>query len=514
MNLPNPLIPGFNPDPSIVKVGGDYYLATSTFEYLPGIPVYHSTDLVNWDRIGHVVDREGQLDSRDVPTLGGAWAPTIRFHDGLFYVAVTDAMARGTLVFTAKDPAGPWSDGLAIEGAIGIDQDLAWDDDGTAYLTYSGLDTVTGNIGEHGGILQVRVDLEAGKALEVPRSVWSGTGLMFPEAPHLYRRGDYWYLMIAEGGTERGHSVSIARGISPAGPFENNPANPILSARSTDRPIQNTGHGDLVQTPEGGWAMVLLGMRPRGMTRAFSALGRETFITPVIWEDGWPVVEPVILNPRPGGGEFEDDFADAELDGGWIAIRRFPGTFASTEKVPGRLTLTGDGTGSAALDSPRPAFLGRRQQYQVETIAALVDAGPPESGNGENGAEEKGSGGLAVRYDEAHHYSIETDGTTVTARARVSSIEQTWTLPAPDGPVELRIETREPNPDNAIGSLSSDTIALQAVIDGEPVTLAQLDGRYLSAETAASFTGRVAGVFASRGTVSFDWFRSSGREPS
>src|SRR5690242_19534929 len=153
MNFPNPLIPGFNPDPSIVKVGEDYYLATSTFEYLPGIPVYHSTDLVNWDRIGHVVDREGQLDSRDVPTLGGAWAPTIRFHDGLFYVAVTDAMARGTLVFTAEDPAGPWSDGLAIEGAIGIDQDLAWDEDGTAYMTYSGLDTVTGNIGEHGGIL-------------------------------------------------------------------------------------------------------------------------------------------------------------------------------------------------------------------------------------------------------------------------------------------------------------------------------------------------------------------------
>ncbi|MFJ6283561.1 family 43 glycosylhydrolase [Pseudarthrobacter oxydans] len=502
MSLPNPLIPGFNPDPSIVKVDGDYYLATSTFEYLPGIPVYHSTDLVNWTRIGHVVDREGQLDSRDVPTLGGAWAPTIRFHDGLFYVAVTDAMARGTLVFTAKNPAGPWSDGLAIEGAIGIDQDLAWDEDGTAYMTYSGLDTVTGNINEHGGILQVRVDLESGKALEEPRSVWSGTGLMFPEAPHLYRHGSYWYLMIAEGGTERGHSVSIARGTSPAGPFEGNPGNPILSARSTDRPIQNTGHGDLVETPDGSWAMVLLGMRPKGMTRAFSALGRETFITPVAWEDGWPVAEPVILNPRDGGFAYQDDFTNTDLDGGWVAVRRFPGAFASSEKVPGRLTLTSDG---ADLDDARPAFLGRRQQSQVETIAALVNAGSPESG--------KGAGGLAVRYDEAHHYSIQTDGATITARARISSIEQSWTRPAPAGPVELRIETREPNPDNAIGSLSSDTIALQAVIDGEPVTLAELDGRYLSAETAASFTGRVAGVFASSGTVSFDWFRSEGREP-
>ncbi|WP_026554533.1 glycoside hydrolase family 43 protein [Arthrobacter sp. 35W] len=503
MSLPNPLIPGFNPDPSIVKVGADYYLATSTFEYLPGIPVYHSTDLHSWSRIGHVVDREGQLDSRDVPTLGGAWAPTIRFHDGLFYVAVTDAMGRGTLVFTATNPAGPWSDGLAIEGAVGIDQDLAWDGDGTTYLTYSGLDTVTGNAAEHGGILQVRVDLATGKALEEPRSIWSGTGLMFPEAPHLYQHGGYWYLMIAEGGTERGHSVSIARGTSPAGPFEGNPANPILSARSTERPIQNTGHGDLVQTPDGGWAMVLLGMRPRGMTRAFSALGRETFITPVTWEDGWPVVEPVILNPRPGGGSFEDGFATDELDGGWIAVRRFPGTFASTAKNPGVLTLAGDGSG---LDDPRPAFLGRRQQYQVETISALVDAGST--------AHPGSAGGLAVRYDEAHHYSIELSGTTVTARARIASIEQTWTHPVPDSPVELRIETRQPGHGTGFGHLSSDTIALQAVIDGEALTLAELDGRYLSAETAASFTGRVAGVFATRGSVAFEWFRSTGREPN
>ncbi|MGX9901450.1 family 43 glycosylhydrolase [Arthrobacter sp. SA17] len=295
MSFPNPLIPGFNPDPSIVKVGENYYLATSTFEYLPGLPIYHSTDLISWTQIGNVVEREGQLDSWDVPTLGGAWAPTIRHHEGLFYLAVTDAVGRGTLVFTATDAAGPWSDGTPIHGAVGIDPDLAWDSEGNAYMTYSGLDTITGQASEHGGILQVRVDLENGKALEQPRSVWSGTGLMFPEAPHLYQHGNYWYLLIAEGGTERGHSVSIARGTSPQGPFENNLANPVLSARSTDRPIQNTGHGDLVQTPDGAWAMVMLGTRPRGMNRAFSALGRETFITQVHWEEGWPVVEPVTL---------------------------------------------------------------------------------------------------------------------------------------------------------------------------------------------------------------------------
>jgi len=162
--LPNPLIPGFYPDPSVVKVGSDYYLATSTFEYLPGIPVFHSTDLVGWELIGHVVERPGQLASADVPTNGGAWAPTIRHRAGTFYVVVTDAMGRGMLIFTATDPAGPWSDGTVVEGIHGIDPDLAWDD-GVAYVTYSGLDTTSGKpFRGHGGILQITVDLETGGA--------------------------------------------------------------------------------------------------------------------------------------------------------------------------------------------------------------------------------------------------------------------------------------------------------------------------------------------------------------
>ena len=240
------------------------------------------------------------------------WAPTIRYRDGVFYVIVTIAMsARGCVVFTATDPAGPWSDGTTIEGVGGIDPDLAWDDDGTAYVTFSGLYTNDVEaLGPHMGIQQVRVDLEAGKALDEPRSLWSGTGLKFPEAPHIYRRGDYWYLMIAEGGTERGHGVSIARGPSPEGPFEGHPANPVLSARSTSRPIQNTGHADLVDTPDGGTALVLLGVRPLGATQAFSPLGRETFITPVSWVDGWPQPEPVELAPRNGVVEETFDFTD------------------------------------------------------------------------------------------------------------------------------------------------------------------------------------------------------------
>ena len=337
MRFPNPLIPGFNPDPSVVAADGAYYLVTSTFEYLPGIPVYRSTDLVTWTHIGNVATRPEQVSVEDVATGGGVWAPTIRYREGIFYVIVTIAMSpRGCVVFTATDPAGPWSDGITIDGVGGIDPDLAWDDDGTAYVTFSGLSTSGEQMGQHLGIQQVRVDLTAGKALEAPRSLWSGTGLKFPEAPHLYRRGGHWYLLIAEGGTERGHSVSVARGPSPEGPFTGHPANPVLSACGTSRPIQNTGHADLVATPDGGTALVLLGMRPLGLTQSFSPLGRETFITPVSWADGWPQPDPVRLAPRDAVDEEVFDFADpaALEDPGWLAVRTTPESVASVRGRP------------------------------------------------------------------------------------------------------------------------------------------------------------------------------------
>jgi len=502
---PNPLIPGFNPDPSIVLVDGVYYLVTSTFEYLPAIPVYRSTDLVTWTLVGNVATRPEQVQVGDVPTGGGVWAPTIRHRDGVFYVIVTVAMTpRGCVVFTATDPAGPWSDGTTIEGVGSIDPDLAWDGDGTAYVTFSGLHTSGEHLGRHLGIQQVRVDLAAGKAFpsdaEQPRSLWSGTGLKFPEAPHLYRRGDHWYLMIAEGGTERGHGVSIARGPSPTGPFQGHPANPVLSAKGTDRPIQNTGHADLVQTPDGGWALVMLGVRPLGMTQAFSPLGRETFITDVEWVDGWPQPSPVHLAPRDGVEEDVFDFADPSAldDPGWLAVRTLPSSVASV--AGGRLVIAG-GTGldSTGLDGPHPRFVGRRQRHLTATVSTTVDASA-------------GAGGLAARYDEAHHFCIEArgagDSTVVTARASLAGLAQQWRATLPAGDVELRMEMVPPPVEFSAEASGADRIRL---IAGDTV-LAQLDGRYWTAETTASFTGRVIGLYAAEGTVSFAGFRYRGSE--
>jgi beta-xylosidase len=489
--LYNPVLNGFHPDPSVVRVGDDFYLATSSFEYLPGIPIHHSRDFETWTLIGHVATRPGQLAVEEVPTAGGAWAPTIRHRDGVFHLVITDAMGRGMLHFTATDAAAPWSDGDLIlkhdgSGSIdGIDPDLAWTADGTAYVTFSGLILGGPEAGTHLGIQQVRVDLDRHLALEEPRSLWSGTGGQFPEAPHLYEVDGRWYLMIAEGGTERGHGISIARGDWPEGPFETAPHNPLVSARSTIRPIQNTGHGDLVVGPDGDWLCVLLGVRPRSMTRAFSALGRETFVTPVRWEaNGWPAIEPVLLNPRPGT-RVEIDFAEP-LDAEWIAVRRLPAEVVDLAARPGWAILRADG---ATLDDSRPVFLGRRQEHLRNRVTVRIDTSA-------------GVGGLAVRYDERFHVEVEAGGGSVTGRAVIGGLVQEWTEPFEGGVLDLHLDSLPPAPTGGFPR-TGDIVHLAATIDGERIALGEVDGRFLASETTESFTGRVIGVYAVRGEVAF-----------
>ncbi|MFJ4521602.1 glycoside hydrolase family 43 protein [Streptomyces sp. NPDC088810] len=485
----NPVIPGFHPDPSICRVGEDYYLACSSFEYFPGVPLFHSRDLVHWTQIGNALDRPSQLSlPADTPSSAGIYAPTLRHHDGRFWLIVTDVHeGGGNLVVTATDPAGPWSDPVRLPGVPGIDPDLAWDEDGTCWCTVA-------------GVAQVRIDPSTGETYGPPHQVWSGTpGAKAPEAPHLYRIGDYWYLLIAEGGTERGHGVSIARGRMPSGPFEPCPANPVLTHRSTDRPVQNTGHADLVQAPDGSWWMVLLGVRPRGGTPGWHVLGRETFLAPVTWEDGWPVVgEPALDLPAlpwplvPGpAAEQRDDFDLGELRPYWISLRDRPAEHCTTKERPGWLTLRARG---GSLDEPDVIFTGRRQQHPSCRARTLVD--PAE-----------GRGGLAVRLDERHHYAIEASGTEVRVIARVGDLRTVVaTRPAAAGPLVLAVTVTDP-PLPHEPRTGPDVVSLGVEEpDGTFTALAELDGRYLSTEVAGGFTGRVLGMYAAAGTVHFDWF--------
>jgi beta-xylosidase len=484
----NPVIPGFHPDPSICRVGPDYYLACSSFEYFPGVPIFHSRDLVHWTQLGNALERPSQLRlPTGTPSSAGIYAPTLRHHDGRFWLIVTNVSDGGNLLVTATDPAGPWSDPVRLPEVAGIDPDLAWDEDGNCWCTVA-------------GIHQVRIDPYTGQTFGPPRRLWSGTpGAKAPEAPHLYQVGEFWYLLIAEGGTERGHSVSVARGLEPTGPFEPCPANPILTHRGSDHPIQNTGHADLVQAPDGSWWMVLLGVRLRGGTPGWHVLGRETFLAPVSWVDGWPVVgdlSPVLpapawpLQPGPVVPQ-RDDFDLGELQACWVSPRDRPPQHYTTKDRSGWLTLRARGD---SLDDRDVVFAGRRQQHLSCRVRALIDP-------------MQGRGGLAVRLDEQHHYEIEAASGEVNVIARIGPLRTvvatTW-LPA--GPLVLCIDvTARQTLHDARTGPDALTFGVEKP-DGMFTELATLDGRYLSTEVAGGFTGRVIGMYASAGTVHFDWF--------
>ena len=319
-----PILPGFHPDPSICRVGERYYLVTSTFEYFPGVPIFTSTDLVAWEQIGNVLDRPSQL--RTTPGRAGAssgiYAPTLRHHDGRFWLATTDfgTVSQGHLIVHAEDPSGPWSVPVHTTGAIGIDPDLTWDNAGVCYLTWS--DVI------RGGISQVPIDPRTGALLGDPKEIWRGTGGAHAEGPHIIRRGQWWYLLAAEGGTSIGHMVTVARSRSVDGPFESAPTNPILTHRSTSSPVQSTGHADVVERADGSWALVHLGTRIRGSFPRWHTNGRETFLAGLEWVDDWPVVREGAFTVPEVARRFEDNFTAPALDARWIAPGAVPAEFA------------------------------------------------------------------------------------------------------------------------------------------------------------------------------------------
>lgn len=419
MKYTNPILSGFYPDPSICKAGDKYYLVTSSFEYFPGIPLFESNDLVNWEQIGHVLTREKQLNlkrQRPYPVSQGIYAPTIRYHNGKFYVITTNMTTMETFYVWTNNPKGEWSDPIVIKNFLGFDPSLFFDEDGNVYLTAGALPLP--NVSKE-GIIQARIDIDTGKLLEEPQSIWEGSGYSNPEGPHLYKKNGWYYLMVAEGGTEFGHAESIARSAEPFGPFENNPDNPIVSNRSTNLSIQATGHADLIETKEGDWFAVLLGIRPLNGLKVHH-LGRETSLVPVEWtEEGWPIfgnnkrVESKYEINAEGEQKilysWVDDFYEDNLHSRWNTLRNLD---TKVWELNNGLKLIGKNSTLNDTDDA-PAFIGCRQKDKECEITVELDFDPKDPNE---------EAGLTVFMNENFHYDIYITNNEVVLRKQVGDI--------------------------------------------------------------------------------------------
>jgi xylan 1,4-beta-xylosidase len=500
----NPIISGFYPDPSICRVGDDYYLVTSSFEYFPGVPVFHSRDLVHWEQIGYCLTRKSQLPLNKMRPSGGIYAPTIRYNNGTYYMVTTNVNGGGNFYVTAKDPAGPWSEPVWMNDGGGMDPSLLFDDDGTVYYhRHEG--------GEHGGVALAMLDLETGKLTGPLKNIWTGTGGVWPEGPHLYKINGKYYLMISEGGTSYDHCVTIARSDSPWGPFESNPDNPILTHRNhPDNPIQATGHADLVETPDGWW-MVCLGIRPQG--GRFHHIGRERFGAPVEWsEDGWPVVndnnalELTMSAPKLPQYTFEeqpskDDFDANELAMQWNFLRNpYEDDFSLTAR-PGYLRLNGSAVTFNDQDSP--AFVGRRQT-DLECTASTSLEFEPKSDNEE--------AGIVVRGFDRFFYTIGVtlhDGKRQVFLRKVVREEITDPIQYSDvkpGPVILTVKASPLSYEFSFQSSTGDKKVMGTALTKN------LSVEVIGFERGMCFTGAYFGMYATgngkkcSSPADFDWF--------
>jgi alpha-N-arabinofuranosidase len=396
----NPIIRGFSPDPSICRVGDDFYLVTSTFEYFPGVPVYHSRDLVNWDLISYCLTTPSQLPLGNCLSSSGIYAPTLRYHDGLFYMITTNFASKGAFYVTARDPRGPWSEPVWL-GNMNADPSLLFDDDGKVYVVHP-----SGH-GKNGGLIYLmELDVKRGAYAEgqqAPgRLIWTGTGGQYPEGPHLYKINGQYYLMIAEGGTGSDHRETIARSDSPYGPYIPFENNPILTHRDLpNHPISAAGHADLVQLQDGSWWGVCLGVRQKNWV---SALGRESFLAPVEWStEGWPIMGeqrrlrldgpgPALprqpLPPKPA----RDEFSAATLDLEWNHVRNPDATRYSLDARPGWLRLKGASVSLDDLASPT-AVVCRQRHFGVQ-LATRLDFSPTRDGD---------EAGIVLRQTDALH---------------------------------------------------------------------------------------------------------------
>lgn len=495
----NPILRGYHPDPSICRVEDDFYLVTSTNSFFPGVPLYHSRDLVNWELKRYILDRPSQIPLKATLMAGGIYAPTLRYHNGVFYMITTNANCGGNFVVTTRDIEGDWSEPHWIENAPGIDPSLFWDDDGKCYYTGTSREL---------GIWVQEFDDQNYRLIGERTCLWRGAlhDCWSPEAPHIIKKYGWYYLMIAEGGTEQDHAVTIARSPSITGPYVGNEANPILTHRHLGMmyPLSNMGHADLVELKDGSWYMVLLGTRIYGGYH--KNLGRETFLAPVVWEAGWPVVNPMkgiveLVSEAPNLPEHpfktssspKQDFLSPVFNHLGTPVNH-PCRVENGELFIRCLKASVTPGDPNASDEGAFPFYGRRQQHMSFRASVLLDV-PRASG---------ASCGIMILQNAFCQLRFEIVNESGTLRARAEQYEKdTPDIMNPSSRKRLayqEIHRRElfscPVSDfrNEL-TLSAKGQEITLLLNGK--TAAQTDGGFLGSETSGGFIGSYIGLFAS-----------------
>lgn len=512
----NPVITGFFPDPSVIRVGADYYLVNSTFQYFPAIVISHSRDLVHWEIIGHAITAANALEFSHLEDSRGIWAPDISYHQGVFYIVATyrlNGSAQQHILMTATRPEGPYSKPVVIyEG--GIDPSLFVDDDGAHYLVCNPAATL------------IRLSDDCTRVTGKPVQIWAGTGRSSPEGPHIFKKDGYYYVMLAEGGTGYGHSVTVARSRTLLGPYEPCPWNPVLTQTNPDARIQRAGHGKLVQTQQGEWWMLYLCGRP--LPGRYCTLGRETALDPVTWtEDGWFTVNngqgpseeqhapnlPEVVYAEP----WRDDFDAPTLNLSWQFVRNPNDQYWSLTERPGYVrlwTLRYDLNTIHAKNT-----LVRREKHHAYTATVKMEFQPDTNGQ---------QAGLVCYYDTIQHIKlcvIYEDGIRIRVMQTKAGISTVIgeIIPIDQSVYYLKVTVEHERREFWYSANNQDWQSVGVATDARFLS-DEAGGEYAATQDLPrmcrhkAFTGTMVGIYANNGgsgvvsPADFDWFEYQAHE--
>lgn len=530
VTLKNPILPGFYPDPAICKVGTDYYMVTSTFVYFPGIPVFHSKDLKNWKQITSAINRPSQMDFMGEQVSRGLFAPAINYHKGIFYITCTNIDNGGNFIITARNPAGPWSDPVYIKEVRGIDPSLYFEEDKLFIIYNSDPPENKSLYSGHRTVKIYELDLATLKVLGSEKILVNG-GVdiskkpVWIEAPHIYKRNGYYYLMAAEGGTSVNHSEVILRSNDVRGPYVPYEKNPILTQRHLDpkrkNPISSVGHADLVDGPDGNTYAVFLGVRP--YEGDFYNTGRETFIAPVKWIDNWPVINPdheevqyeykvnwkehPQENPLPitGNFEFKVPFKDS-LNTQFLFLRTHNPSWYSFKENKNALTIKL--LPATIMEKGNPAFIGRRQQHLQSSASTEMTFSTKKDNE---------KAGMVIFQNESHFYYLcksSDQGKEVVQlfkgnpKSNKMDLLKQVPLPGAQKKIYFKINSEKDVYSFWFGLKENEWQLLED----------KLDGKYLSTAVAKGFVGSLYGVYAtsegqgSTNSAIYKWFGYKGED--